>query len=164
MSLLSTPTARFAGRQWRSLGTGRTHARLTRVNIASRRRITVEFNLGPMHKTAASSVPSAVEAAIGRVLAAEASARDAIAQAERDASATLEAARAKAQDIAARAETRLREAGDAYERETARRLAGIADGARAADDSQASAFDSEHLGNAVAALAASLTGGGRAAQ
>lgn len=112
-----------------------------------------------MHKTAPSSAPSAVEAAIGRVLTAEASARDAIAQAERDALATLEAARAQAQDIASRAETRIREAGDAYERETARRLAEIADGARAAHDPQASAFDSEHLGSAVAALAASLTGG-----
>lgn len=117
-----------------------------------------------MHKTAPSSAPPAVEAAIGRVLAAEASARDAIAKAERDASAALEAARAHAQDIASRAETRIREAGDAYERETARRLAEIADGTGAAVDTRAGAFDSEHLGSAVAALAASLTGGGRVVQ
>ncbi|MFO1312074.1 MAG: hypothetical protein U1F41_08435 [Burkholderiales bacterium] len=109
-------------------------------------------------KTATSPATSAVESAIARILGAEAAAREAIAQAERDAVTSVEAARAKAQEIATRAEARVRKAGDAYERETAARLAAIADGARAADDPHASLFDEAHLAGAVAALAARLTG------
>ena len=112
-----------------------------------------------MSRTATSPATSAVEAAIARILEAESAAREAIAQAERDASASVEAARVAAQEIASRAETRIRRAGDAYERETAARLAGIADSVRAADDPRACTFDEAHLSSAVAALAARLTGG-----
>ncbi|MFO1305914.1 MAG: hypothetical protein U1F54_19490 [Burkholderiales bacterium] len=110
---------------------------------------------------ATSPATSAIEAAISRILSAESAAREAIAQAERDASASVEAARVEAQEIASRAEARVRRAGDAYERETAVRLAAIADGAREADDPRARTFDQAHLAGAVASLAALLTGGRR---
>lgn len=112
-----------------------------------------------MSKTTSSPATSAVEAAIARILGAESAAREAIAQAERDAAASVEAARAEAQEIASRAEKRIRRAGDAYERETAARLAAIAESAAIADDPNASAFDDTHLAASVAALAARLTGG-----
>ncbi len=109
-----------------------------------------------MSNTAPSPATSAVEAAIARVLGAESAARGVIAQAERDAVTSVEAARVKAQEIAARAEARIRKAGDAYERETAGRLAAIAESARVADDPLA--VDEVRLAAAVAALAARLTG------
>ena len=113
-----------------------------------------------MSRTATSPATSAVEATIARILEAECAAREAIAQAERNASASVEAARADAQGVSTRAEARVRRAGDAYERETAARLTAIADDPTEAGDQRASTFDEAHLADAVAALAARLTGGG----
>jgi vacuolar-type H+-ATPase subunit H len=111
-----------------------------------------------MAKTAPSSHASAVEAAIGRVLAAERTAGEAVAQAAHEAAAIVEEARARAQAIAARAERRMRRAGDAYEAATAAAIANTA-----ADTSAAhvrhTEEDDRQLRTAVAALAASLTGG-----
>jgi hypothetical protein len=101
---------------------------------------------------------TAVEAAITRVLSAERDAREAVAQATRDAAAMSENARGAARALAERTERRIGTVRAAFEAVVAADVAAIDADATAQDASQPlSADDLHRLERAIAALAAELT-------
>jgi vacuolar-type H+-ATPase subunit H len=105
------------------------------------------------------SPDDAVEAAIAHVLQAERAARDAIAQAQAEASAIVTEARERARSLAERTERRMRDVRAAFEATTDARLADIAAAAAAIERRDAeTTVDHARSSAAVAALAARLTG------
>ena len=103
---------------------------------------------------------AAVEAAIAQVLASERAARDAVAQASADAVAIADKARERARAIAQRTERRMQHVREAYEAATQAKLAEIAAAAEGVDHrATVASVDRDRLVAAVAALAATLTGG-----
>jgi hypothetical protein len=101
---------------------------------------------------------AAVEAAIARVLNAERDAREAVAQATRDAAAMNENARGVARALAERTERRIRAVRAAFEATVAVEVAAIDAEATAQDASgPLSTNDLERLERTIAALAAELT-------
>ena len=111
-----------------------------------------------MTRTPTGSAETAVEAAISRVLAAERTAHDAVADAEHRASAIDEAARERVQAIATRTERRMQRARAAFEDATQSTLAAIAAETSSDDREQPDAAERRALADAVVALAAKLTG------
>ncbi len=100
------------------------------------------------------------EAAINRVLSAERDAREAIAQATREADTMNESARAAARALGERTERRIRALRAAFAARLAAEVDAIDVQAAAQDAGQPlSADELDHLERAVAALAAELTGG-----
>ncbi len=101
------------------------------------------------------------EEAVARLLEAEAAARDALARSEAQAAARLEAARERARALLERSERRVAAASAAHRERIARELAQLRSEARglgaaqAADDPRL-----DRLENAVARLAARMTGAG----
>jgi vacuolar-type H+-ATPase subunit H len=103
--------------------------------------------------------PAAVDAAIARVLAAEASAREDVEAAAREAEALLEDARGRAREICASAERRVRAARSRYDAAVGSEVGRIEAEAAAQETGHAlNAEDREHVARAVAAVAADLTG------
>ena len=108
------------------------------------------------------SPPSAVvEAAIGRVLDAERSAREDVERATREAAAIVEDATATARAVAERAERRIRSLRTAFETRGLHDVAAI-DAQSLAQDAvcELTPGDLARLERAVAALSAALTGDG----
>jgi hypothetical protein len=101
----------------------------------------------------------AVEAAIGLVLASERAARDAVAQATRDAERLADDARAGAREIAERTDRRIRGIRAAFEARAVQAIAAI-DAEAALQDAthELSAEDFARLARAVDALCEELTG------
>jgi vacuolar-type H+-ATPase subunit H len=103
--------------------------------------------------------PSVVDAAIARVLAAEASAREDVAAAAREADALLDDARGRAREIGDRAERRVRTARSRHDAAVTNEVARIEAEAAAQETGHAlTGEDREHVARAVAAVAADLTG------
>jgi hypothetical protein len=102
---------------------------------------------------------SAVEAAIGSVLAAERAASDAVADAQRKAVTVDEAARERVQAITSRTERRMQRVRAAFEDMTRSAVGAIASEASLYDHGEPDAADRRAVADAVAALAAKLTGG-----
>ena len=115
---------------------------------------------GTRHAAASQRDDTAVaDAAIARVLAAEAAARDDVATAEREAEALRDDARRRARRIAERGERRTRDARRRHEAAVAREVARL----EAESDAQGHAqpltdADRARIERAVAAVAAMLTG------
>jgi vacuolar-type H+-ATPase subunit H len=102
-----------------------------------------------------------VELAIGRVLESESAARQSIADAHTSAQARLAAARAQALAIAERAEGRLARTRRSIEARIAAREEQVDANIRALRaDAARPSTDSARIGEAVAAVAASITGAG----
>ena len=100
-----------------------------------------------------------IDAAIARVLAAEASAREDVAAAAREAEDLLENARARARGIGVRAERRVRTARSRYDATMMKQVACIeAEAAALQTEHALTASDRERIARAVAAVAADLTG------
>ena len=100
-----------------------------------------------------------VDAAIARVLAAEASAREDVEAAGREAEGLLDNARARAREIGDRAERRARTARSRYEAAVMWQVACIeAEAAELQTEHALTASDRERIARAVAAVAADLTG------
>ena len=113
----------------------------------------------PPSASTANEDGAAVDAAIARVLAAEASARDECEQAEREAEALLHEARRDARLIAERAERRVRFARERFEASVQREVARIAAQAAAFDVSSPLGDDERaRAGRAAVDVAAELTG------
>ena len=115
------------------------------------------FFVAPLNHSA--PLDNAVEAAITRVLDAEAAARDAIVHARNEALEIAEQARARARRLALHRDERIRSVRAAFERKVAADVAAL--------EAEAAALDARHdlapaeiarLERAVAALAARLTG------
>ena len=120
------------------------------------------FQSWPMINSRAEALPptDAVEAAIVRVLAAERGARDAVARAKNDAAAMTEAARATVRILNERTECRIRALHIAFDRKVSAALAALeAEGADFATHHDLSADEQARIEQAVAKLAAELTGG-----
>lgn len=100
-----------------------------------------------------------VDAAIAQVLQAERDAREAVRQCARDADAQLERAQARARAVARRAAERTARVQGWAERELARRLAALEAQHAGLPTSLAGADTAQRLQDAVARLAAELTGG-----
>lgn len=105
-------------------------------------------------------VDAAVEAAIAELLAAERSAREAVSRSHAEAAALADAARECARAIAQRAERRMQRARAEYDAATQVSLAEVAASAADIETRNApTATDRDRLLEAIAALAARLTGG-----
>jgi vacuolar-type H+-ATPase subunit H len=103
--------------------------------------------------------PSVVDAAIARVLAAEASARKDVEAAALEADALLDDARRRAREIGDRAERRVRTARSRYDAAVRSEVARIEAEAAAQETEHAlTAEDREHVARAVATVAGDLTG------
>lgn len=112
-----------------------------------------------MHKTPPPAETLAVEAAIGLVLASECAARDAVAQAERDAEKLAENARADSRKISERTDRRIRRMRAAFEARATQAIDAIdAEAARQDAAHELSSGDLTRLARAVDALCEELTG------
>jgi hypothetical protein len=105
---------------------------------------------------------AAVEEAIARVLASERDAREAIANARREAAETAEESRAFARALGERTDVRIRKVRSAFERALAARLEEL-HAAEAQIETRHDLTDEDRarLDRAIARLAARLTGGER---
>jgi len=114
-----------------------------------------------IHSRAEALPPTdAVEAAIARVLAAERVACEAVARSKDDAAAMTEAARAAARTLHERTERRIRALHIAFDRKVNAALAALeAEGADLATHHDLTADDHARIQQAVAKLAAEMTGG-----
>lgn len=112
-----------------------------------------------MHKTPPHQADLAAEAAIGLVLASERAARDAVAQAARDADKLAEDARAEARETGERADRRIRRVRAAFETRAVQAI-GALDAEAALQDAahELSSEDLERLARAIGAVCEELTG------
>jgi hypothetical protein len=102
--------------------------------------------------------PSMIDAAIARVLAAEASAREEVEAAAREAEDLLDNARAGAREIGDRGERRVRSARSRYDAAVMKEVACVeAETAALQTEHALTASDRERIARAVAAVAADLT-------
>jgi hypothetical protein len=109
-----------------------------------------------------SPLTGAVEAGIARVLAAERSARDAVALAREEAGAMTEAARAATRALHERTERRIRALHTAFEHRVDTELAALeAEAAGLVKHEKLSTDEQVRVEQSVAALAAELTRGAR---
>lgn len=103
----------------------------------------------------------AVEAAMAQVLAAEAAARDAVAQARRDAQLEAESTRAAVRALGERTQRRIRCLRAAFERSTHDELRALqAQAAALQSPHKPAADEAVRIERAVARVAAQLTGAG----
>lgn len=115
-----------------------------------------------MSNADSSPLTGAVEAAIARVLAAERSARDAVALSREAAEAMTEATRAAARALHERTERRIRALHAAFEHRASTELAALeAEAAGLVKHDELSTDEQARVERSVAALAAELTRGAR---